>query len=57
MDLFLTVSTRSSFMYTVCVCVQGGDVVVVKVGVGGVEEGKCQVTFRERTLEIRFQTR
>jgi len=44
-------------MYTVCVCVQGGDVVVVKVGMGGVEEGKCQVTFRERTLEIRFQTR
>ena len=41
----------------VCVCVQGGDVVVVKVGVERVEEGKCQVTFRERTLEIQFQTR
>ena len=31
--------------------------VVVKVGVGGVEEERCQVTFRERTLEIQFQTR
>ena len=31
--------------------------VVVKVGVERVEEGKCQVTFCERTLEIRFQTR
>lgn len=30
---------------------------MVKVGVRGVNKQKCKVTFYERTLEIRFQTR
>lgn len=30
---------------------------MVKVGVREVDKQKCQVTFSERTLEIRFQTR